>query len=529
MVFLKKTYVLIMPVLFAVYSVLAFFSNNIQVEKFSDITWILAAAVIFGGILTVLFIFIFRDRSKASLIATCWMIIIFSYGQVYNVVHQSLGVYIGRNVILLPIAFMLMALSVILIWKFVRDTSWPITFFGWMIAILCFMTFYTLARYYISINGNKQNVQAAITTPVNSGSGPNIYYIILDAHGRQDILHELYGYNDSEFIQFLKDKGFFVGDASHSNYVQTDLSISSSLNMQYLDTIGLPVESANAGRNWLEGKIKDSQVREILVQQGYKLVSFNNTARTALEDADVYYNFDTTPIASDVKKLMGSTEIQQMFLASTLGRVIIDLGLFPKITSDLQQYKFHYLQTKYTFDKLSEIPSLPGKYFIFAHILAPHPPFVFNPDGSYRNNPFPYYANRDGSYYPGTVQDYINGYRDQVAYVDTVMEKVITDILSHSNPAPIIIIQGDHGPGAYLDWNSVEKTNLDERLGILNAYYFPGRHSDSLYASISPVNSFRVLFNTYFGTAYPLLEDKSYYSTWTNPFTYIDVTDKLRK
>ncbi len=110
--------------------------------------------------------------------------------------------------------------------------------------------------------------------------------------------------------------------------------------------------------------------------------------------------------------------------------------------------------------------------------------------------------------YPGTQQEYINGYRDQVEYVDKAMEKVITDILSHSTPAPIIIIQGDHGPGAYLDWNSVEKTNLDERMSILNAYYFPGGHSGSLYASITPVNSFRVLFNEYFGMDYPLLADR---------------------
>ena len=109
------------------------------------------------------------------------------------------------------------------------------------------------------------------------------------------------------------------------------------------------------------------------------------------------------------------------------------------------------------------------------------------------------------------------------------MEKVITEILSHSSPAPIIIIQGDHGPGAYLDWDSAEKTNLDERMSILNAYYFPSGHSGSLYASITPVNSFRVLLNEYFGMNYPLLIDKVYFSTWSNPFDYIDVTGKFKK
>jgi hypothetical protein len=478
--------------------------------------------------LTGLFWLIFRERSKASLVAACWVIVFFSYGQVYNVAHTSLGTSIGRNVILLPVAFGLMLLSLVWIWKWVRNPAWLVSFFGWMVAVLCLMSFYTIGRYYLSVGGSKQPVQPVVAPAANASDGPSIYYIILDAHGRQDILQELYADDNSGFIQFLKGKGFFVGAASHSNYAQTELSLSSSLNMQYLDSIGLPEVTASSGRTWLDGKIKDSQVRGILARQGYKLVSFNNDYPTAIEDADVFYNFDTTSSAADVKRLMGATEIQQMFLASTLGRVIIDQGLFPKITNNQQQYKFHYLQTKYIFDKLAEVPTLPGKHFVFAHIIVPHPPFVFNPDGSYRNNSLPYYSMADANF-PGTTQEYINGYRDQVEYVDKLTEKLISDILSRSTPAPIIIIQGDHGPGAYLDWNSVEKTNLDERMSILNAYYFPGGHAGSLYAAITPVNSFRVLFDEYFGMAYPLLPDRSYFSTWNKPFDYIEVTPKLKK
>ncbi len=529
MAVLKKTYVFLIPVIFAVYSVLAFFTYNLEAIKFADITWILVASVILAAGLTGLFFIIFRDRSKASLMATCWTIIFFSYGQVYNVVHKSLGASVGRNVILVPVALVLMVLSVIWVWKLVRDPSRLIFFFGWMVAILCLMPFYSLGRFYISINSNKPVAQTAVPLSVNPGNGPTIYYIILDAYGRQDILQELYGYDNSEFIQFLKDKGFFVGDSSYSNYAQTSLSLSSSLNLQYLDSIGLPaVNDSGGGRAWLDRKIQDSLVREILLEQGYKLVLFNTDSRTAPKDTAIFYNFDTTPKAANAQKMMGSTEIEQMFLASTLGRVITDLGWFPKITNNQQLYYYHYLQMQYVFAKLSEVPSLPGKYFVYAHVIVPHPPFVFAPDGSYKKNPLPYTLH-DGSDFPGTQQDYIKGYRDQVEYVDKVMEKVITDILLHSTPAPIIIIQGDHGPGAFLDWNSVEKTNLDERMGILNAYYFPGGHSSSLYASITPVNSFRLLFDAYFGLNYPLLEDKVYFSTWGNPFGYIDVTSRLKK
>jgi hypothetical protein len=54
-------------------------------------------------------------------------------------------------------------------------------------------------------------------------------------------------------------------------------------------------------------------------------------------------------------------------------------------------------------------------------------------------------------------------------------------------------------------------------MGILNAYYFP-EAKPNLYPSITPVNSFRLLFDTYFGADYKLLDDVSYYSDY--PLAY---------
>jgi hypothetical protein len=66
-------------------------------------------------------------------------------------------------------------------------------------------------------------------------------------------------------------------------------------------------------------------------------------------------------------------------------------------------------------------------------------------------------------------------------------------------------------------------------MSILNAYYFPGIHSNSLYASITPVNSFRLLLSEYFGMNLPLLPDQSYFSTESKPYNFINVTAKLKK
>ena len=87
------------------------------------------------------------------------------------------------------------------------------------------------------------------------------------------------------------------------------------------------------------------------------------------------------------------------------------------------------------------------------------------------------------------------------------------------------VIQADHGPGAFLHLGSLEKTLPVERFGILNAFYFPDQNYEMLYPSISPVNSFRVVLNQFFGGNYELLPDQHYYSKWNFPFDYVQVTE----
>ena len=169
---------------------------------------------------------------------------------------------------------------------------------------------------------------------------------------------------------------------------------------------------------------------------------------------------------------------------------------------------------------------LDGNYFVYAHIIAPHPPFVFDERGNVVTHDTPFTLN-DANYYmrEHTQKNYIAGYRRQIQYVNTLVLEAVEAILARSTTPPIIIIQGDHGPGAHLHWGSLEQTIPAERFGILNAYYFPDQNYELLYPSISPVNSFRALFNQFFSTDYALLPDRHYYSSWSFPFDFIEVTE----
>ncbi len=90
------------------------------------------------------------------------------------------------------------------------------------------------------------------------------------------------------------------------------------------------------------------------------------------------------------------------------------------------------------------------------------------------------------------------------------MTEILNDIVTRSETPPVIILQADHGM----------RMRPEERMAILNAYYLPAQGNPALYESITPVNSFRVVFNTYFGAPYSLLEDKSYLSSYTDPYTF---------
>jgi hypothetical protein len=76
---------------------------------------------------------------------------------------------------------------------------------------------------------------------VPKGRYPDIYYIILDGHARSDILAELYGYDNNWFVDSLRQRGFYVADRSRTNYAQTYLSLASTLNMTYLDSLAQAV------------------------------------------------------------------------------------------------------------------------------------------------------------------------------------------------------------------------------------------------------------------------------------------------
>jgi hypothetical protein len=349
-------------------------------------------------------------------------------------------------------------------------------------------------------------------TALRAPTLPDVYFVVLDGYGRADILQDDFGYDNSDFLGFLEDRGFYIADQSHSNYIQTRLSLAATLNMDYLDPEGLRDELELT----LAKRIRSSSLRASLENLGYRIVSFGTGyPTTEIPDAEAYLVAPGAP--GSVVGLEPVVLGRRML--GWLGEANPFLG-HPFYRQDLGAQR---LRIDFALDQLAEqVPSMPGPKFVFAHVIAPHPPFVFRADGSVPDPLLPVSPD-DGSSFPGTLADYLRGYTDQLSYLNERLRRVVEGILAGSEAQPIIILQADHGPGSRLNWSSAEESDLEERTGILNALYLPGAGAESLYPTLSPVNTFRLVLSEYFGSDCRPLPDLSYFSNWAAPTDFVPV------
>jgi hypothetical protein len=328
---------------------------------------------------------------------------------------------------------------------------------------------------------------------------PDIYYMILDGYARADTLRDLYKYDNSEFLSQLEDLGFWVADESRSNYTQTGLSLASSLNFDYLTNLASDLDPESDDRRPLSHLMRDNRIHKLLKGVGYTTVHLSTGYWPVDESkADVVFKA-FWPYQGFSRFIFERTPIPSLLVCLGLRKGGHETRLFTQLNN------------------LTALDSSTPT-FVLAHYMCPHPPFVL---GEVRGNPNIARSINDGADMVGegllTREEYVWNYREQVRIFSQMVLEKIELILKDSQRPKIIILQGDHGPASLLGARVPSRESLDERHSILNAYLFPGEN-DQLYPSISPVNTFRILLNSYFGTRLPLLEDMSLYSIYKRPY-----------
>ena len=499
------------PFFFAAYPVLALLAYNLEEIKLQPAFRPLLIALVITPVAVYLLGRLLRSPVRAALMITLSLILFFSYGQVYNLLKpiELLGAALGRHRLMFPIWIGIWIAGMVWI---LRKKDLPaqlvpaLNLFG---AILVVLPLAQIVLFEVRVASNPE---AKRPDPVQSGHlqrptdrlPPDIYYVILDAYARDDTLLNEYKLDIRPFLEELEQIGFQVARCSQSNYAQTQLSLASSLNMNYLSELGEHFVPGNTSRLGISDLIHHSAVRQALEELGYTIVAFETGFKgTQWEDADIYLSPSGNRL--DAAQLLGGmTSFEEMLIRTSAGLALLDSrAILPKVFQPglNNPNRIHRDLILYNLEQLARMPGKSSPKLVFAHLVIPHPPYVFQANGEFVETDKP-----DDP-----------GYQDQIRYLNQTLPSLLREMIQGSPTPPIIILQGDHG---------AIHAPPNKRMTILNAYYLPGSSPDSVPEGISPVNTFRLLFNRYFNSNYPYLENDANFSVYSRPYEFIRIPNQ---
>jgi hypothetical protein len=502
--------------LYAAYPVIALLAHNLGESRLSVGYRSLILSIVGTACFLLIFTLFFRNRHKAAILCTIVVILFFSYGQIYAVLEQGIGfgINLGRHRILLPFYGAILILGFLWVVKRIKNPEQISEVMNIIGIFTLVIPVFKIITFQINASQSWQNETTVLSDnrkdTTEGNNQPDIYYIVLDAYARGDSLLEYYGYDNSTFLDQLEALGFYVAECSQSNYAKTRLSLASTLNMNYLeafDKIAQDLERGRENRIRMGQLIKKNEVRKILQEKGYSIVAFETGYLwSEWENADIYFSQTSDSTLKNSQLFGRVNEFESLLFKTSLGLVLMDAEtiLTPMIkpVTISSPRRSHYDYILYTLNIFEEISGVQGPKFVFAHLISPHGPYVFDAMGNFIPD----------------ENDTSTGYIDQVKYLNTRLIPILDKLIQNSEIPPIIIIQADHGGhGTQFD--------PDHRMNILNVYYLPDGGDQLLYQSISPVNSFRIIMDYYFDSDYGLLEDLSYYSSIDGIFDFLPLTN----
>jgi len=489
------------PLLFAAYGVLFLYAANLDevlpVDAAAPLIWSVVTAAIILAVLGL----VFRSVRRGAIVASVLVIGFFAFG---HVATALVGTGIDETLQLAGWGILLLAA---IIYAARAGASLPrtTTALNVLAGVLVVLVMATIVPYETKRAGHEPVAQVRAATSTVAGAGrPDIYFIVFDRYGSADAIQRRFGITGNDLYGWLADQGFQVPADSHASYRATDFSLASTLNMRYLDELTTQIGPVSSDRTPAQRLLRNHEVGRFLKDQGYTYYNigswFDPTRTNANADANL-----TLGVASEFESVLRDTTIVPA-AERALGIPSAEMTFLDR----------HREGTLFAFRQLHRLVSAPGPKFVFAHILLPHDPYVFRADGSLVTE-----AEAHAEKEPGL-------YAGHIAFANSQIKSLVGDLLSSpADTRPVVILQADEGPLACRSVDCVDTTAeyFKIRSGVLNAMYLPGV-TDRLPDRWSNVNTFRFVFDHYFGTDLPLLPDRIF--TWPDNdhlYDFQDVTD----
>mgnify|MGYP001173719887 CR=1 FL=1 len=333
-----------------------------------------------------------------------------------------------------------------------------------------------------------------------SSSSPNIYWLVADGSPSHDTLLRDFQFENSAFESSLESLGFIVNRDTRANYPSTIYSVAASISSAYLLEETTPVEAVKDLASFREIVRGRNRTVASLREAGYRYIHFSNG-----------YDFLTQCGGFEDICVQGTRSVNELDIA-LLGRTPLLDGFMLVSLRDKEALNSLAFGAFDEFAQaLRRVRELAPPYFVYAHVIAPHPPMRFDPACGKR------IVTPDlKEWKPENRAAFV----DQIKCVNRQLEVVVSDILKQDRNA-IIIIQSYHGsafrgqfaPGADTDWDAAQTA---ERLGVLNAMKVPPACADSARQVKSLVNTFVVVLSCIHGTPPRLLPDRHFITPYDN-------------
>jgi hypothetical protein len=507
------------PLLLAAYAVLFLYGQNLGEAKPGDVALPLLASVAGAGAVLALTTLLYRDIPRAGIATGGLAILFFSFGHVLEAVDSRL-ITSGR---LLLVWIVLGAIVLVAAWRVRRPLATATSRLNILGLILVVVAVVPILAGELGAATAGPRAPRPSPTPGEGSAGPDrdIYVIVVEDIGSEEILREQWGLEGESPFAFLDELGFDRVAGAHANYGKTGHSLASMFNLEYLDELAEQMGPSSNDFGPVYDLVDDHAAGRFLKERGFEYVHigawWDPTARSSI--ADVNLGLET---ASD----FATAFLDTTMLPDILERLAL-LGL--PFDDDLEPHQLQYQSALTGFAALDATLDRPGRTFVFAHFLVPHDPYVFGQDGSFVTDE--QRAERT------TQRLFIDQSRYTMGRVDSFVREALA---GPGETDPIIVVTTDEGPNprAYerhpetYDWEHASVDDLREKLEIELALHLPGKTAAEagVHPGMSLVNTFRAIFDAYFGTAYGQLPDRSFiYPDKAHPYRLTDVTDRIAR
>lgn len=366
----------------------------------------------FVAVSTYLSLRFIRNKMKAALVISIFIFINLFYQDITIVLYKqnsidsfvkSITAY--REIFTIPFLILLWVVLSLLILKSKRQLYDINLFLNITISVYVILELIFLFTVPVNKVELSDREPFPVIKSISKEYKPDIYYIVLDSYTSSESLKKYWNFENDSFEINLQKLGFSVIQQAKAAYTYTPYAIAS-----YLNSSELVIDTTKKynERNLIM-LIRKNRMDEWLKCNNYNCYNyslFDCFGHKKYYNAFTYYHF--------------------------LGRTIW-------YTNAVKLYHFIHPQSRYTQTNLEIFEVVKSNAagdngnpkFIYAHLMTPHSPYVFDSTGK------PFEEN-------SKLSDE-EKYLQQLIFVNSKALDLVTHILENSEKEPVIIIQGDHG------------------------------------------------------------------------------------